>query len=237
MLTRRPHYRPIPQGAEIITKGGRRFARWTNNRGKTFTRPLNDKGDRIVCDSRVWYSRLKNPTTGEQVETKAYSDKTASAALDYELLVKIERGVQGLIDPMDEFRKRPIVEHLDAYENHLTNKENSAGYVEKTMQRCRDIIEGIKATVIGEALASLAGRGGHDPACTLMVGDREHDVHGAAAHGIDTLGAAWGYALPGELELAGAVGVVGRPDDLADAVLALLSGPRPTRGAAPTRGR
>jgi phosphoglycolate phosphatase len=27
----------------------------------------------------------------------------------------------------------------------------------------------------------------------LMVGDRSHDVHGAAAHGIDTVVVGWGY--------------------------------------------
>lgn len=38
----------------------------------------------------------------------------------------------------------------------------------------------------------------------IMVGDREHDVFGARAHGIDTVGAEWGYGAPGELERAGA---------------------------------
>lgn len=70
-----------------------------------------------------------------------------------------------------------------------------------------------KATVIAEALASL-GPGGFDPARTLMVGDREHDVLGAQVHGIETLGAGWGYARPGELEEAGAVAVLGDPADL-----------------------
>ena len=154
MLTKRPHYRPIPQGAEIITKGNRRFARWTTQRGKALTRRLNDKGDRIVCDSRHWYVRLKHPATGEWLEWEAYSDKTASQAREVELIAKLERGDAGLLDPMDEHRKRPVAEHLAAYEDHLTNKENSTGYVEQTMQRCRDTIGGIKATVIGEITAS-----------------------------------------------------------------------------------
>ena len=38
----------------------------------------------------------------------------------------------------------------------------------------------------------------------IMVGDREHDVFGARAHGIGTIGATWGYGAPGELERAGA---------------------------------
>jgi len=154
MLTKRPHYRPIPQGAEVVARNGRKHARWTTKRGKTLTRPLNAKGDRIVCDSRHWYVRLKHPTTGEWLEWEAYSDKMASQALEMELLTKLERGMAGLTDPMDEHRKRPLAEHLNAYEDHLANKENSTGYIEQTMQRCRAIAEGIKAAVIGDITAS-----------------------------------------------------------------------------------
>lgn len=54
-----------------------------------------------------------------------------------------------------------------------------------------------KALVIGEVLGRL---GRPDPADVLMIGDRSHDVLGARAHGIDAVGAGWGYGLPGELE-------------------------------------
>ncbi len=37
-----------------------------------------------------------------------------------------------------------------------------------------------------------------------MVGDRLHDVEGAAEHGLRCVGAGWGYAEPGELVAAGA---------------------------------
>jgi phosphoglycolate phosphatase len=76
-----------------------------------------------------------------------------------------------------------------------------------------------KADVIAKALANL-GRNTEDAARTLMVGDREHDVHGAAEHGIACLGVTWGYAAPGELERAGAVAVL---DDVADLVPAVLA--------------
>ncbi len=84
-----------------------------------------------------------------------------------------------------------------------------------------DLVASDKAAVIAAALGSLAVP--FDPRRTLMVGDRRHDVQGARAHGIDTLGVAWGYAADGELERAGAVGVVARPDLLAEAVLARLT--------------
>jgi phosphoglycolate phosphatase len=83
-----------------------------------------------------------------------------------------------------------------------------------------------KADVIAKALASL-GRVSPVDAATdgpvLMVGDREHDVHGAAAHGIGCLGVTWGYAAPGELERAGAVALVDDVARLAEAVLARLT--------------
>ena len=122
------------------------------------------------------------------------------------------------------------------YARPITERFGLADLVDGVFGAPPDAVPSSKATVIGEALAWLAGRGGHDPARTLMVGDREHDVLGAAVHGIATLGVAWGYASPGELERAGAVGVVAQPDDLAAAVLARFSLPSARPGAVRTTG-
>ena len=48
---------------------------------------------------------------------------------------------------------------------------------------------------------------GISPDRTVMVGDRSHDVLAAAAHGVATVGVAWGYGAPGELEAAGAAAI------------------------------
>nr|WP_281360137.1 HAD hydrolase-like protein [Isoptericola halotolerans] len=81
-----------------------------------------------------------------------------------------------------------------------------------------------KADVIAKALAALGRTSPATPADgpVLMVGDREHDVHGAAEHGIDCLGVTWGYAAPGELAAAGAVGLLDDVAGLAGAVLTRL---------------
>jgi len=77
-----------------------------------------------------------------------------------------------------------------------------------------------KAEVVAHALTSLASRGvAVGPTATVMVGDREHDVLGAARHGIATVGVTWGYAEPGELEAAGAAAVVHTPRELTDLLL------------------
>ena len=54
----------------------------------------------------------------------------------------------------------------------------------------------------------------------LMVGDRKHDVEGAAVFHIPCLGNAMGFAPEGELEAAGAIGVVHSMKELTDYILA-----------------
>jgi phosphoglycolate phosphatase len=71
---------------------------------------------------------------------------------------------------------------------------------------------GTKALVIGKVLARLDEP---DPADVIMVGDRVHDVEGARAYGIPTIGAGWGYAIPGELEAAKPFRICATPADLA----------------------
>ncbi len=61
-----------------------------------------------------------------------------------------------------------------------------------------------------------------DPARTVMIGDRLHDVHGAAANGIKTIGVLWGFGDRAELEEAGAARIATRPDELPRLVEELL---------------
>lgn len=67
-----------------------------------------------------------------------------------------------------------------------------------------------KADVIAFALTELAA----PAAGAVMVGDREQDISGARAHGMRSVGVRWGYAVPGELERAGADAIVDTPAQL-----------------------
>ena len=67
-----------------------------------------------------------------------------------------------------------------------------------------------KAEVIGHALRTL----GITPEEAVMIGDRHHDIEGAAATGLAAIGVRWGYAPEGELEAA-------RPAAIADDIDAL----------------
>ncbi len=68
-----------------------------------------------------------------------------------------------------------------------------------------------KADVIASVLDRLGLVGGEE---IVMVGDRRFDVEGAAAHGIDTIGALWGYGSLLELQEAGAWAIAEHPSDV-----------------------
>lgn len=69
-----------------------------------------------------------------------------------------------------------------------------------------------KADIVEDALRGLAQLGA-DISRPVLVGDRHHDVLGAAAHGVPTIMATWGYGAPSEYE--GAVAVADDPAHLA----------------------
>ncbi len=69
-----------------------------------------------------------------------------------------------------------------------------------------------KEDVIAHALDSLGHPATHG---VIMVGDREHDVYGARAHGIASIGVLWGFGSHGELADANAEHIVASVAELA----------------------
>ena len=67
-----------------------------------------------------------------------------------------------------------------------------------------DEVRSAKADVVAEALIRLRAMDA-DLTRPVLVGDRVHDVEGAAAHGIPTIAVSWGYGEPAEWQDAVAV--------------------------------
>jgi phosphoglycolate phosphatase len=93
-----------------------------------------------------------------------------------------------------------ILEHYDL-----------AQYFDELTGASEDEVRSAKADVVAEALRRLRLRG-DDLSRPVMVGDRSHDVHGAAAHDVPTIYVTWGYGAPDET--AGTVAVVSTADEL-----------------------
>jgi phosphoglycolate phosphatase len=74
-----------------------------------------------------------------------------------------------------------------------------------------------KADTIAAALVMLG-----DPRRAVMVGDRSHDIVGARAHELPSVGVTWGIGSADELNEAGASCIVETPADLPASVRRLL---------------
>ena len=71
----------------------------------------------------------------------------------------------------------------------------------------------------GKVIAWALREYGVDPSTAVMVGDREHDIQGAAENGIPAIGITWGYGDRAELEGAGAAAVFDTPAETAEYIL------------------
>lgn len=72
-------------------------------------------------------------------------------------------------------------------------------------------LRGTKANVIAHALEELRMC---DGTSVVMIGDREHDIHGAQAHNLPSIGVTWGYGSREELETSQATHIVESLQDL-----------------------
>ena len=91
----------------------------------------------------------------------------------------------------------------------ILNKFELAPYFEVICGATFDTNRVHKADVIAYLLEQIG-----NPQDVLMVGDTEFDVLGAAAHGIDTIGVAWGYGKVEAMEKAGAIAIANTMDEL-----------------------
>src|SRR5262245_59040169 len=110
-------------------------------------------GQKIKTKSKKWWGRYRDENGAERRVPLA-ADKAAAQAMLNELVKQVERRIAGIVDRFDENRKRPIGDHLADFERHLKSKGVSAEQVQLVAFRARQIIEGSKATFIGDLSAS-----------------------------------------------------------------------------------
>jgi phosphoglycolate phosphatase len=90
----------------------------------------------------------------------------------------------------------------------ILDKFDLSRYFERICGAAMDGSRDDKAQVIAYLLSGRA------PEDVLMVGDTAYDVLGAKAHGIPTVGVAWGYGDTVQMLEAGAIRIVEKPEEL-----------------------
>ena len=93
----------------------------------------------------------------------------------------------------------------------ILEKFELAEYFEKICGATLDGSRSHKADIIAYLLGLTA-----DVGQPLMVGDTDFDVIGAAAHGIPTIGVAWGYGKVADMEKAGAVAIAHTVEEMVE---------------------
>lgn len=116
-IYKRRDLRPIPEGAEIVTYRGKRYAKWTNAKTDTVQRaPLSPSGDKIVCESPYYTVQYFDHDGRRQKVATRCADRDAAQQLANELESKAMLRREGLIDPTQERvaaeGRRSLQEHL-----------------------------------------------------------------------------------------------------------------------------
>lgn len=102
----------------------------------------------------------------------------------------------------EEFAVR-ILEHFDL-----------SKYFDKVCGASMDENRSTKDAVVRYALEQTEC----DPSNVLMIGDRHHDIEGAAVNGIDAVGVLWGYGSREEFVEAGAKYIASTMDEMVNLV-------------------
>ena len=108
---------------------------------------------------------------------------------------------------------------MQAHAQEIADHFGFSHYIEGLFGSEPDGTRAAKDALLAHALAET----GADPARSVMIGDRHHDVAGARANGLASIGVLGGFGSVEELRQAEADALAASPLDVAEAVADLLA--------------
>ena len=97
-------------------------------------------GKKIRKRSRTWWIRYYSPD-GQRHEVKGYRDKKATENKGAELEKRAIRQDAGIVEPGDEYAKKPLTEHAEDFRRYLSSKGNTPEYVVLTCTRLTAVLD------------------------------------------------------------------------------------------------
>jgi len=129
---------PLPDGAEIITRRGKRLARWTSGKGQVRTAPLLEDG-RIMFVSDCWYVRYRDASGRMRRKSTGCRDEQAARKVLADILTDVEKVKSGIITSQERevanHAATPLAGHLADYLSHLERKHVRGRKVSKAYRR------------------------------------------------------------------------------------------------------
>src|SRR5262245_60247566 len=141
--------RPVPSGAEFITRQGVRLARWRDGKGKVRTAPVTtgrDGAERLRDESGTYFARYRDGG-GVVVEVATgCRDESAARQVLADLERRAERVRAGLITPAEartaEHLTTPIGEHVAAFLASLEASGATPKHVRETRRVLTRVLKG-----------------------------------------------------------------------------------------------
>jgi integrase len=145
-IYKRTRRKPIPKGAEIVSRNGQQFALWTDRRTKRRHRaPLSDDGRVVIvqadCYTIEWFDHEnKRRRKGTRI-----ADKDAAQQLANKLETAAMQRTEGLLDATQERfaveGRRPLGEHLADYEAKMKAAGRDQKHIATTIGYIRTTAE------------------------------------------------------------------------------------------------
>ena len=109
-------------------------------------------GQKIKGKSKKYWAQFKDAQ--ERLRRVPLSvDKMAAQAMLNQLVQRVEREKAGLVDPTEEQRKRPLIDHLREFESYLANKGVTTKQTQETITKLRRLFRTRRWRLIGDISA------------------------------------------------------------------------------------
>ncbi len=155
-IYRELYTKPLPNKAEVFTRKGERWVRWTNRSGRKQTAKMTtgrDGSDRIIVEAGTYSARYRNGSDQLVKVTTGCKTQDAARAVLVELegrADKVRSGMRSAAeDSVLDHQCTPIAEHIAGYIDYLRNKWGKGGHRRVSpdhvanVQCClRDVIDG-----------------------------------------------------------------------------------------------
>ena len=141
---RETYTKPLPPGAELFTRAGERFARWTDRRGRKRTAKVTtgrDGSDRIILLCNTHTARYRDGSGVVRKTATGCRTKDAAEAVLSDLRRRAElikaKVLTAAQDAAADHAAVPIAMHFDAYCDYLAAKGATENHKKTTLARLR----------------------------------------------------------------------------------------------------
>ncbi len=143
---RKTYTKPLPEGAEIFTRNGQRFARWKDRKGKSRKAPLTtgkDGTERLLLTAGTFTAKYRDGQGIVHETSTGCRDETATKRKLGELERRAELVKANVMtaseDAVSDHQRTPLAEHIAAYTAHQTARELHPDRINNTNSRLNRI--------------------------------------------------------------------------------------------------